>query len=129
MNEFAISRRCCLKIGASSFLGALLAPGLAFAADAAAKRCIVLWLGGGPSHLHTFDPKPGTAVGGPFKAITTAAGVRVCEHLPRLAKQGKRFAIVRSLTSKEGDHGRATHLLHTGHLPQETVVHPSLGAI
>src|SRR5262249_7504871 len=51
------------------------------------RSCILLWMSGGPSQIDTFDPKPGQANGGPFRAIDTAAkGVRISEHLPRLAK-------------------------------------------
>jgi uncharacterized protein (DUF1501 family) len=95
-----------------------------------AKRCILLWLNGGPSHIDTFDPKPGVDSGGPFKAIDTeASGVKFCEHLPKLAARANHLAIVRSLTSAEADHERAYQLLHTGNAPQETVVYPALGSV
>ena len=95
-----------------------------------AKRCVVVWLNGGPSHLDTFDPKPGAATGGTFKAIETSApGIRLSEHLPKLAAQAKHLAFVRSLTSNEADHDRANHLLHTGNLPQETVSFPAMGSL
>ena len=63
---------------------------------------------GGPSQIDTFDPKPGHANGGPFKPIETAVpGIRISEHLPKLAKQMKDLALIRSMSTKEGDHGRA----------------------
>jgi uncharacterized protein (DUF1501 family) len=124
-----VTRRTALRMGALGALGLLL-PGRAIAAEARAKRCIVLWMDGGPSHLDTFDPKPGTAAGGPFKAIETAAsGVRLCEHLPRLAAQAKRFSIVRSLHSREGDHARGAYYLHTGAALQPTVAYPTFGSV
>src|SRR6188768_4005858 len=65
------------------------------------KSCILLWMNGGPSHLDTFDPKPGAATGGPFKVIDTSArDVKICEHLPQLAEQARHLAIVRSMTTK-----------------------------
>ncbi len=92
-----------------------------------AKACIVLWLNGGPSHLDTFDPKPGSKVGGPFKAIKTRTpGLLFSEHLPRLAEQTHLMIAARG-TSKEGNHQRARYLLHTGYAPNPTVVHPALG--
>jgi hypothetical protein len=101
------------------------APRLAARADA----CILLWMNGGPSHLDTFDPKPGRKVSGPTRAIATSApGVRVAEHLPGLAREAKRLAIVRGLSSKEGSHERARHLGHTGYSPNPTAAHPALGA-
>jgi hypothetical protein len=95
-----------------------------------ARSCIVLYMEGGPSQLDTFDPKPGRPTGGPFKAIeSSVSGVRVSEHLPRLARQMKRLCLVRSLTSKEGNHDRARHLMHTGYPPQSGVDHPAFGSM
>jgi hypothetical protein len=95
-----------------------------------AKACILIWLNGGPSHIDTFDPKPGADTGGPFQAIDTAApGLRLCQHLPKTAQQAKHLAVVRSLTSREADHDRAFFYLHTGNLRDETVEHPSLGSV
>src|SRR5262249_41026635 len=94
------------------------------------KSSIVPWMPGGPSQTDTFDPKPGHANGGEFKAIETAVpGILVSEHLPKLAKQMKDIAIVRSMTSKEGDHGRATYNLRTGYMPQGPVRYPTLGSL
>jgi uncharacterized protein (DUF1501 family) len=93
------------------------------------KACIVLWMNGGPSHLDTFDPKPGTKTGGEFKVISTRiAGVQFCEHLPRVAEQADKLAVIRSMSSKEGNHDRGSYLLHTGYAPSTTLQHPSLGA-
>jgi uncharacterized protein (DUF1501 family) len=86
-------------------------------------------MNGGPSHLDTFDPKPGTAVGGAFKAIDTKIkGVQISEHLPRIAEVTDKLAIVRSMTSREGNHDRGQYLMHTGYVPTGTLAHPSLGA-
>jgi uncharacterized protein (DUF1501 family) len=130
-----IDRRSVLRVGTSAVFGALVArwlsPRAAAAADtprAKARACILLWLNGGPSHIDTFDPKPGRATGGPFKAIKTrAAGMTLSEHLPRLAERADRLAVVRSMSSKEGNHARAQYYAHTGYAPNPTVVHPSLG--
>jgi hypothetical protein len=94
------------------------------------RHCILLWMNGGPSQLDTFDLKPGHTNGGPFKPIaTSAAGVEICEHLPKLAAHAKHLAIIRSLTTKEGDHGRATYLMRTGYRPGGPVEYPTLGAL
>ncbi|MGZ3406592.1 MAG: DUF1501 domain-containing protein [Polyangia bacterium] len=98
-------------------------------ASARAKACIVLWMNGGPSHIDTWDPKPGTAAGGKFNAIPTRVdGLSVSEHLPQIAEVAQHLAIVRGMTSKEGNHDRAQHLVHTGYAPNPTVAYPSLGA-
>src|ERR1700722_7142172 len=130
-----IDRRTVLRVGTSALFGALvsrgLAPGSARAAGAPAPKahaCILLWLNGGPSHVDTFDPKPGRATGGPFKAIRSRApAIQLSEHLPLLADRADKLAIVRSMSSKEGNHPRAQYLVHTSYAPSPTVVHPSLG--
>jgi uncharacterized protein (DUF1501 family) len=95
-----------------------------------AKSVVVLWLGGGPSQLETFDPKPGTNIAAGTGAIDTAArGVQLAPGLEQLAAQMGDVSLVRSLVSPEGDHERGTYLLKTGFRPDPTVVHPSLGAV
>ena len=132
-----MDRRAFLKVGASSLLSlwaAQLARPRRVRAEerrnpaAKAKACIVLWMNGGPSHVDTWDPKPGSPGAGKFKAIKTAVdGVQICEHLPLVAEHAGKLAILRGMTSKEGNHDRAQHLLHTGYAPNPTVSYPSLG--
>jgi uncharacterized protein (DUF1501 family) len=94
------------------------------------KACILLWMQGGPSHFETFSPKPGHENGGETKAISTSvAGVEVSENFPHVAKVMHEAAIIRSMTSKEGSHPRATFLMHTGYLPTASVKYPSFGSI
>jgi hypothetical protein len=94
------------------------------------RSCIVLWMGGGPSHLDIWDLKPDSEKnGGPFKPINTSApGVKITEHLPKVARQMHHLAILRSLDTKEGNHERGTYLMHTGYAPTPTVVHPGWGS-
>lgn len=93
------------------------------------KSCIVLWMGGGPSHMDTWSLKPDSKNGGEFKPIqTSASGVEICEHLPTIAQQMKHLSIVRSLNSNEGNHDRGTYKMHTGYVPNPTVVHPGFGS-
>lgn len=94
------------------------------------RSLLTIWLGGGPSQLETFDPHPGTAIGGPTQAIDTAIpDVQIAADYPRTAEVLDRFAVVRSLVSKEGDHERGMYTVKTGYRPDPTVVHPALGAI
>lgn len=91
---------------------------------------IVLWLGGGPSQLETFDPKPGRRVAGPGRAIPTRVpGLSLGEGLPQVAEQADKIAVLRGVMGKEGDHERATILMKTGRRPEFGLVHPALGAI
>jgi hypothetical protein len=94
------------------------------------RSLLTIWLAGGPSQLESFDPHPGTPIGGPTRAIDTAnPAVRIADTLPRLAGILDRFSLVRSLVSKEGDHERGTHAVKTGYRPEPTLVHPAVGAI
>jgi uncharacterized protein (DUF1501 family) len=94
------------------------------------KACILLWMAGGPSQFETFDPKPGAETQGPTRAIATAApGIRIAEHWTRTAGVAGDLAFIRSMTSKEGNHGRATYLLHTGYSPSGGIVHPGFGSL
>ncbi|MCA9101753.1 MAG: DUF1501 domain-containing protein [Pirellulales bacterium] len=94
------------------------------------RSCILLWMSGGPSQLDTFDPKPDHENGGSFAAIETSVpGIRLAEHLPKLATRADKLAIVRSMTSKEGDHDRGTYFVRTGYRPQGAVRYPPLGAL
>lgn len=91
---------------------------------------LVVWLSGGPSQLETWDPHPGSKVGGPTKAIdTTIPGVRIAEHFPLLAEQLHHLSVIRSLVSREGDHDRATYAVKTGYRPSATASHPGIGSI
>lgn len=93
------------------------------------KACIVLWMAGGPSQFETFSPKPGHANGGETKAISTRVpGIQIAEHLPRVADVMDEVAIVRSMTSKEGSHPRASFYMHHGYLPMGGVKFPTLGS-
>src|SRR6185295_5921023 len=79
------------------------------------KRVILLWLAGGASQLETFDPKPGRPTGGPYRAIPTSVpGVHISELMPKMAKRMKHTAIIRSLDTKNGDHGGGSRLMHLG---------------
>src|SRR3954466_7754614 len=91
--------------------------------------CILLWMGGGPSQFETFSPKPGHENGGETKAISTAvSGIQIADSLPKCAAAMNDIAIIRSMTSKEGSHPRATFLLHHGYLPMGGVKFPTLGS-
>lgn len=92
-------------------------------------HCILLWMGGGPSQMDTFDMKPGHENGGEFREIATSVpGIRFSEHLPKLSQLAEHLAIVRSLSTKEGDHARGTYLVRTGKSPGSPIAYPAIGA-
>lgn len=82
-----------------------------------AKRCILLFMWGGPSHIDTWDMKPAAPeeIRGEFKPIDTSVpGTQICEHFPRLARLADRYAIVRSLTHDDPAHLSSVHHVLTG---------------
>jgi uncharacterized protein (DUF1501 family) len=131
-----LSRRRLLRLlPAAGFSAGVLGWGDVVAARAAevrrrGKACILLWMQGGPSQFETFSPLEGHKNGGGTKAIATnVAGIRFAEHWPEAAQVADRLAVIRSMTSKEGSHPRATYLMHTGYLPNPSARHPTLGSI
>jgi hypothetical protein len=131
-----LSRRQWLRLAAAGYSATSISGWLgSLAADTAndpkrKRACILLWMSGGPSQTDTFDLKPGHANGGPFKEINTKApGLRISEHLPKLAAFGDKIAPIRSMSTKEGDHSRATYLMRTGYLPLGALQYPPLGAL
>lgn len=118
-----------LSVPAASFLGALRANAQEMRRNQ--KHCILLWMGGGPSQLDTWDLKPDSPRnGGEFKPIATSVpGIQISEHLPNVAKQMQHLSLIRSLSTSEGNHDRGTYLMHTGYQPNPTVVHPSFGSV
>jgi hypothetical protein len=131
-----LSRRDVLRLSWAGLVGASTLPWLEALADEAAptparkRACILLWMNGGPSQFETFDVKPGHENGGESKEIATSVpGVKISEHLPKVAALAQHLAIIRSMSTKEGDHGRATYLMRNGYLPQPPVRYPTLGSL
>lgn len=109
-----MTRRDLLQAGGISLLGLRLGDLVQAAStatqDAPAKNVILLFLYGAVSQLDTFDPKPNAPedIRGPFRTIATRVpGVRLCEHLPRLASMMDRVALVRSMSHAHPIHGVA----------------------
>ncbi len=133
---FSPSRRDWLRLSAVGAVGASQSGWMqSLAADVAKnpkrhKSVILLWLAGGPATIDLWDLKVGHANGGSFKEIETAAnGVKISEHLPKIAKQMKDVAIVRSMGTKEGDHQRATLVGLTGYTPVGAIQFPAIGSL
>ncbi len=105
-----------------------------------AKSVLLIFTGGGMSQLDTWDPKPDAPaeVRGEFRSIVTAVpGTRITEHLPRLARLAQQFALVRSVSHDDVDHGSASYLALTGQFhprkssnpPRAASDFPTYGAI
>src|SRR5262245_50094269 len=137
----SITRREILRLSAAGVAGASLSGWFGLLAEHAAraaapprrmKSCVLLWMDGGPSHHDTFDPKPEAAAEfrGDLKAIdTTVSGIQVSEKFPRFARLMKHAALLRGMSTEEGDHARARVHLHTGYKPgQGGTNYPTLGS-
>lgn len=141
-------RRNCLQLGLAGLAGGsfldLLAMQRATAASAGSTgprktNCILIWMDGGPTHLETFDLKPEAPVEirGEFRPIeTNVSGMRICEHMPKLAKIADKYSIIRSVQHNQGNHGAGNHYMMTGAPPRIPVgcgafvsFHPSLGSV
>ena len=87
--EHRLSRRQWLGSVAAAGAGAFLAqPVVAEQLKKKSKQVLFIWLDGGMSQLESWDPKPGTQFGGPFRAIPTSVpGIHISELLPKSAKQ------------------------------------------
>jgi hypothetical protein len=93
------------------------------------KSAILLWMSGGPSTIDIWDLKPGASTGGPFKQISTAGDVQICEHMPMTAKVMDKLSIIRSMSTSEADHNRGRYYMHTGYKPVLNIEHPSYGSV
>jgi len=132
-----MSRRQLLRVGAvsttvsmSGWMGKL-ARAAENTGTTPRRSCILLWMNGGPSTIDLWDLKVGHENGGPYKEIETSApGLKIGEHLPKMARHGDRLAILRGMSTKEGDHARGTYLMRTGQLPGAAgIQYPSVGAL
>jgi hypothetical protein len=138
-----VSRRDFLRVGALGLGGLTLADFLRLRAygqapiaaipAARARAVIQLWMGGGPAHLDTFDPKPeaGEDYTGPLRKplSTNVDGMRVSELLPELARHADKYTIIRSMTHPSSGHETATYIVQTGTMPSTDLVYPALGAV
>lgn len=95
----------------------------------AAKQVLFIWLDGGISQLESWDPKPNTEFGGPFRAIPTSVpGIHVSELLPQTAQQMQHLAIVRSLCTEDNAHSSGVDRIQRGDPKNRGVVYPYFGS-
>ena len=115
---------------ALSGLGLFSAPGIAAELMRSQKRMLVINMAGGLSQLESWDPKPGTATGGPFRAIPTSVpGLHISELLPHTAKVMHHLSLIRGINTHEDDHGKGDYLMSTGRRRTPAQEYPVLGAV
>ena len=93
------------------------------------KACILMWMGGGPPTIDIWDLKPGSKNGGELKPIDTKGDLQISELMPKTAMVMDNLSVVRSMSTREADHGRGRYYMHTSFVPNPTVVHPTFGSV
>jgi hypothetical protein len=136
----AVNRRTFLQIGSAGLLGLTL-PNLLRqeaqgesrpASSRRARGVILVYLDGGPSTIDMWDMKPEAQaeIRGEFRPAATAVpGVRICEHLPKLARVMDRVTLVRSLHHVIDDHIAGSRYVLTGRIPTRGVEPPALAPL
>lgn len=135
--EHTMARRRFLGTMAAAGAGALTGGLDVFATPAVAqqlrsdqKRVVVFHMNGGLSQLESWDPKPGTDTGGPFRSIPTSVpGIHISELLPETAKQMHHLCLVRGVNTSEDDHGKGLYLMLTGRRQTPAADYPQIGAV
>lgn len=134
------NRREFLRVGTAGLTGLSLADALRWEADAAnsrnasakAQSVILVWLSGGPATIDMWDLKPDAPeeIRGEFRPIETSAkGVEISEHLPKMAKVMDRCTLVRSVHHGLPAHGPGARYVTSGNLPSAAVEYPSFGSL
>lgn len=122
-----------MALGVTAWSTSSWLPALADVASATGKKTksvILIWLNGGPATIDLWDLKPGNQNGGPFRKIDTKVpGMQISEHLPGLATQAADFSLIRSMSTREGDHSRARFVSMTGYTPQGAIKFPAFGSL
>ena len=130
-----LTRREFVRLGAAGLgsLGPINVDAFGGVATRSERSVILILLVGGPSQLETWDPKPDAPaeVRGPFRSIATRCpGIRICEHLPRMAARMHRLALIRSVHHETAPiHETGYQLLQTGRLCQAGEAPPHFGSV
>ena len=110
-------------------LGDLATPAIAEEARKNNKQVLFVWLDGGMSQLESWDPKPNTPFGGPFRSIQTSVpGIQISELLPKTAKQMHHLAVVRSLQTQDDSHSAGVDRIQRGDPKNRGVTYPYFGS-
>jgi hypothetical protein len=111
-------------------LGAMTQPAVAAKLVKEQKRVLVVYMSGGLSQLESWDPKPKTDTGGPFRAIPTAVpGIHISELLPSTAKLMNHLSLIRSINTKNNDHGKGRYQMTHGRNKMPGADFPHFGAV
>jgi len=133
-SDHAINRRHMLgMLGAAGAgylsAGSLLNPVMAEELKKNDRQVILIWLDGGMSQLETWDPKPNTRYGGPFRSIQTATpGVHLSELMPQMARLTPHYSIVRNMRTEDQNHSSGVPKILRGQPKNRGVTYPYFGS-
>ena len=131
---FQLDRRNALKVGAAGAFGVSLSTLLQLQAaepSTRGKNAIFIFLTGGQAHQDSWDMKPdGGDTKGEFTSIATNnSALRVCEHMPQLAKVADKYTIIRNISHTQGAHSPGQRYLQTGNQKIPSLEYPDYGAV
>jgi len=127
--DHLLSRRQILGGLAGAGLGGLLSPVMGEELRKSDKQVLFVWLDGGISQLESWDPKPNTPFGGPFRSIPTSVpGVHFSELLPRTAKLMHLLTVVRNLHTEDPNHSSGVPRILRGDPANRGVHYPWFGS-
>ncbi len=132
-NEHALSRRQWLGgmggAAAAGALGGLVSPAVGEVLKQKEKQVLFIWLDGGMSQLESWDPKPNTQFGGPFRSIPTKLpGIHVSELMPRMAKKMDKICLVRAMRTQDNSHSAGVPRIQRGDPKNRGVIYPYFGS-
>lgn len=132
-SEHAISRRRMLGTlaGAAGSVGlaSMLSPAMAAEIKRQNKQVLFIWLDGGISQLESWDPKPKTEFGGPFRSIPTSVpGVHFSELVPETAARMDKLAVIRTMHTEDPNHSTGVPKIQRGSPKNRGVDYPFLGS-
>ena len=132
--QHAVSRRNLLgsavagAAGAGA-LGGLLSPAIGEELKHSDKQVLFVWLDGGISQLESWDPKPNTQFGGPFRAIPTSVpGIHYSELMEKTSKVAHHLAVLRSVHTQDNSHSAGVARIQRGDPKNRGVIYPFLGS-
>jgi len=115
-------------LGATA-LGAITSPAVAEELKSKEKQVLFVWLDGGMSQLESWDPKPNTTFGGPFRAIPTSVpGIHISELLAKTSKQMHHLAVLRSVCTQDNSHSAGVDRVQRGDPKNRGVTYPFFGS-
>lgn len=115
--------------GSLGGFASMLEPAFAAEIKRQRKQVMFIWLDGGISQLESWDPKPNTQFGGPYRSIPTSVpGVHFSELLPHTAKQMHRLSIVRGMHTKDDSHSSGVARIQRGDPKNRGVPYPYFGS-